>query len=64
MSMYELATRMGMAHTRANYDQIERRITQMATAHLVNNELDEEQNVVGKKTIGVCSRLPILLWLK
>ncbi|MGR5432233.1 DNA mismatch repair protein [Vibrio campbellii] len=51
MSMYELATRMGMATTRANYDQIERRITQLATAHLVINELDDEQNVVGKKPL-------------
>ena len=51
MGMYELATRMGMATTRANYDQIERRITQLATAHLVINELDEEQNVVSKKPL-------------
>lgn len=51
MSMYELATRMGMATTRANYDQIERRITQLATAHLVINELDDEQNVTGKKPL-------------
>lgn len=51
MSMYELATRMGMATTRANYDQIERRITQLATAHLVINELDNEQNVTGKKPL-------------
>lgn len=51
MSMYELATRMGMATTRANYDQIERRITQLATAHLVINELDEELNVTSKKPL-------------
>ena len=51
ISMYELATRMGMATTRANYNQIERRITQLAAAHLVINELDEEQNIVEKKPL-------------
>ena len=51
ISMYELATRMGMATTRANYDQIERRITQLATAHLVINEIDEDQNITSKRPL-------------
>lgn len=52
MSMYELATRMGMAPTRANYNQIEKRIVQLSTAHLIINELDEEGNVTGKKPLS------------
>jgi hypothetical protein len=52
MSMYELAKRMGVATTRANYDQIERRIVQLSTAHLIINELDESGNVVGKKPLS------------
>ncbi|CAM3147088.1 DNA mismatch repair protein [Vibrio rarus] len=51
MSMYELATRMGMTTTRANYNQIERKIIQLSTAHLIVNELDDQQNIVGKKSL-------------
>lgn len=52
MSMYDLATRMGMATTRANYNQIEKRIVQLSTAHLIINELDEEGAVIGKKPLS------------
>ena len=52
MSMYELAKRMGMAPTRANYDQIEKRIIQLSTAHLIINELDDDENIVGKKPLS------------
>lgn len=52
MSMYELAKRMGIAPTRANYDQIERRIIQLSTAHLIINELDDAGNVTGKKPLS------------
>lgn len=52
MSMYELATRMGISTTRANYDQIEKRITQLSTAHLVINELNENDEILGKKPLS------------
>ena len=52
MSMYDLAKRMGMAPTRANYDQIEKRIIQLSTAHLIINELDDNNDIVGRKPLS------------
>lgn len=52
MSMYDLAKRMGVATTRANYDQIERRIVQLSTAHLIINELDEHGKIISKKPLS------------
>jgi hypothetical protein len=52
MSMYDLANKMGMAPTRANYNQIEKRIVQLSTAHLIINELDDNGNIIGKKPLS------------
>lgn len=55
MSMYELATRMNMAPTRANYDQIERRIVQLKTAMLLINEIDSDGDIIDRKPLSFIS---------
>lgn len=52
MSMYELATRMGMAQTRANYDQIEQRIIQLKASQLLINELDNNGGIIDKRPLS------------
>ncbi|CDT82691.1 conserved hypothetical protein [Vibrio coralliirubri] len=52
MSLSELATRIGVSPTQKNYDQIQRRITQLATTHLIIHELSHEQQSVSKRPLA------------
>lgn len=49
ISMYELARLLKISPTRKNYDQIEKRITQLATAKISISELDEEGTPIDVK---------------
>ncbi|MGI9890001.1 DNA mismatch repair protein [Vibrio chagasii] len=52
MSLYELAERLGVTTTPTNIERITRNITQLATAHLVINELDDKQQVIKKRPLS------------
>lgn len=52
-SMYDLAKNLGITTHHSNYKIIERRIMQLASAVLVVSELDDEGNVVDRKTVRI-----------
>ncbi|CAH0530730.1 hypothetical protein CTH30272_03072 [Allocatenococcus thiocycli] len=56
MSMYDLAMQMGMTTSRQNYDQIEKRITQLSTASLAVNELNDEGQILSTKNVSFISK--------
>lgn len=51
MPLNELATKIGVAATPENYEQIQRRITQLSTTQLVVNELSDDQRIVSKRPL-------------
>lgn len=51
MSLNELATKIGLSSTKKNHEKIQRCIIQMATTHLVINELSEDRSVRSKRPL-------------
>lgn len=56
ISFYELATRLGISHTKSNYEMIRERLKHIMESHLVVNTLDENGAITFTETVKFIDR--------